>query len=266
MGHLIRAMHLSKKEKKSLKVLKKKKKTRRYAPRCFSGHAEVAQILVMWNFYISEAYNVIISSTPSVGPSASLFWMFSRRYFIHLDIRLDPRLCVFGWEWFKNRKQILKPLRKRVCASPISRKLPSPSTPFSSFTYATVFLPVLHVAVETLRPSEQLRCLTSDRTTPRTGSDQFQAVRRVRPSGCHGNHDETRDHVALARNEIRQISKDLMIRSELKVSFLFSRQNFDSTRFIWNKQNKTFLMFLWSTATRKIPFTESVSEIYGKNP
>lgn len=217
----------------------------------------------MWNFYISEAYNVIISSTPSFGPSVSLFWMFSRRYFIHLDIRLDPRLCVFGWEWFKNRKQILKPLRKRVLASPISRKLPSPSTPFSSFTYATVFLFVLHVAVETLRPSEQLRCLTSDRTTPRTGSDQFQAVRRVRPSGCHGNHDETCEKRDGKIKYIWNISdikgSNDQIRVKSPVSIFTTWLN-DSFHLKQTEQNVSHIYLIHS-------FTRAIrKKIYRKNP
>lgn len=122
-------MHLSKKEKKKLKVTKKKRwKLERYAPICFFCRSETAKILVMWNFYISEAYNVIIFLH-------SYFWTERISWFRCLEdnilsiLILDPILVfVFLVRMivrFKNRQQILKPLRKWVFGSLISRKLPS---------------------------------------------------------------------------------------------------------------------------------------------
>lgn len=89
LGHLIRAMHLSKKEKK-LKV-KKRWKLERYAPMFFF-------ILVMWN------YNVIIFLHSSFWSKRILVWCLEDDILSILNIRPNPRLCVFWWEWLYNLK------------------------------------------------------------------------------------------------------------------------------------------------------------------
>lgn len=75
------------------KKKEKRWKLERYAPIWFffSCHPEMAKILVMWNFYISETYNVIISQH-SFFEGGGL--VFRSQHFIHLNIRPDPRLCV----------------------------------------------------------------------------------------------------------------------------------------------------------------------------
>lgn len=90
----------------------------------FSCHPEMAKILVMWNFYISETYNVIISQH-SFFEGGGL--VFRSQHFIHLNIRPDPRLCVGFFLLiltvrFQNTAKSFKP---SFLGSPISRKRPS---------------------------------------------------------------------------------------------------------------------------------------------
>lgn len=84
----------------------------------------MAKILVMWNFYISETYNVIISQH-SFFEGGGL--VFRSQHFIHLNIRPDPRLCVGFFLLiltvrFQNTAKSFKP---SFLGSPISRKRPS---------------------------------------------------------------------------------------------------------------------------------------------